>query len=126
MDSTNRGNYVSGKLGYLIPMTQKPYNYMFEPPAGGRWENCDYEWKSCKIHDARQAVPPISLKSHGFELIEAPTSVADFYDPKEVADTYFREVRDLAKRITGGSLAVVFDHKLRMREEGRPPLTFGR
>lgn len=126
MHATNGNRDVAGDLGYLVRQAKKPYQYMFEPPPGTRRENCEYERKSCEIQDARHAALPLSLDACGFELHELPTGVADFYDPEELTGTYFREVEEHARRITGGSRAVVFDHKLRMREAGRPPLSFGR
>lgn len=126
MDSTIPHNYLTGSLAYLIAQTEKPYNYMYEPAAGTRRENCEYERKMCDIHDARRVSVQRSLESCGFELHDAPSDVTNFYDPNNVAAVYFREVEDLARQLTGGSVAVVFDHQLRMREPGRPPLTFGR
>lgn len=127
MASANGSNSVSGHLSYLVPQAEKPYNYMYTPPADTLRENCRYEQCACDIQNARAIIDtPVSLESYGFELHDAPSKITDFYDPIALADIYFQEVEELACAITGGSRAVVFDHKLRMREEGRPPLTFGR
>jgi hypothetical protein len=126
MASAGGHHGVSATLSYLIPQVEKPYNYMYAPPAGILRENCRYEQRACDIRNARAIDEPFSLESQGFELRDAPSAVSDFYDPIALADTYFEEVEELACAITGGWRAVVFDHKLRMREEGRPSLTFGR
>jgi hypothetical protein len=126
MESRDRGAYVTGGLGYLIPSAQKPFNYMFEPPAGTPWQNCEYERRYCPIHDARQVSSAVALEATGFELFDAPTAIRDFHDERQVTDVYYREVEALAKDITGGIRAVVFDHLVRRREEGRPALSFGR
>ncbi|NRR30650.1 methyltransferase [Oxalobacteraceae bacterium] len=117
---------VSGTLSYLVPQVDKPYNYMYTPPEGTLRENCRYEQRACDIVNARAAGEAFSLETHGFELHDAPSQVRDFYDPLALAEQYFPEVEALACALTGGSRAVVFDHKLRMREPGRPPLSFGR
>ena len=36
---------VTAALAYLAPTTERPYNYMYEPPAGTARENCEY-WES--------------------------------------------------------------------------------
>ena len=56
----------------------------------------------------------------------AATAVKDFRDDARVRTTYYAECAELAKTITGGNRAYIFDHLVRRREEGRPPLTFGR
>jgi len=33
---------VTAALAYLAPTTKRPYNYMYEPPAGTARENCEY------------------------------------------------------------------------------------
>jgi hypothetical protein len=119
-------NYVSGNLSYLVPQADKPYNFMYEPASGTARQNCQYQQHVCAIQTARPIADSFSLAVQGFELRDAPTGIADFYDPVAIADTYFPQVEELACAITGGTRAVVFDHNLRMREQGRPPLTFGR
>jgi hypothetical protein len=119
-------NYVLGSLSYLIPQAEKPFNFMYEPSPGALRQNCQYRQHACAIQSARPIADSISLAGQGFELLHAPTGMSDFYDQIAIADTYFPQVEELACAITGGTRAVVFDHKLRMREQGRPPLTFGR
>lgn len=126
MDIKERSIYVEGALRYITPQLEKPYNYMYEPAEGAVSSNCEYEIKQCVIHNARLSVPRPSLAVNGFELLEAPSKVNDFYDEENLTKLYYREIQDLALQITGGTQAVIFDHLLRHREVGRPALTFGR
>lgn len=126
MQSASRQPGVAGSLAYLVPQAEKPYQYMYTPMPGIVRENCRYEQRICDIVDARALPAPMSLESNGFELFDLPSQVSDFYDPVALADTYFGELEELACALTGGARAIVFDHQLRMREPGRPPLTFGR
>src|SRR5438105_15353005 len=71
-------------LGYLRPMEARPYNYMYEPPDGGPWQNCEYDVRAMRIADARHAYPPPSVQREGFESRSAPTWVADFFDEAAV------------------------------------------
>jgi hypothetical protein len=126
MDTRAGSGFVTGALGYIVPPAHRPFNYMFQPPDGTPWQNCEYEQRYCRIHNARQIPSAVSLESSGFELLDAPTGVDDFYDERKVSEIYCREVEELALRITGGIRAAVFDHQLRRREPGRTALSFGR
>ena len=117
---------VTGKLNYLIPGSEKPFNLMYEPEDGSAITNCKYLSAACFIRDARQAAPVPRLNTHGFELLHAPSKVADFYDDGEVRKRYFDEVRAQVQKLTGSSRVHIFDHQRRVREEGRPALGFGR
>ncbi|HVL76509.1 MAG TPA: CmcJ/NvfI family oxidoreductase [Noviherbaspirillum sp.] len=117
---------VTGELGYVVPSTEKPYNYMYEPPPGQAWENCEYERRPMRIHDARMLASALGLEQSGFELRDHPLSGIDFDDGDAVRAGYYREIELLALALTGGEKAIVFDHQVRRREPGRPALAFGR
>jgi hypothetical protein len=117
---------VTGELGYLAPMRQRPYQYMFEPPPGTPWTNCETAWRQCRVHDARRVASSLSLDVTGFELLDTGAAAADVDEGQESIRRYCREVEDIALRLTGGMGATVFDHQLRQREAERPRLTFGR
>lgn len=117
---------VTAKLAYLAPTTGRPYNYMYEPPAGTARQNCEYRERPAWITDARAMTSPPSIHVEGFELWDAPTAVADFHDQDAVRNSYYAEAAELAKYVTGADHAHIFDHQVRRREAGRPSLTFGR
>lgn len=117
---------VTAALAYLAPTTERPYNYMYEPPAGTARENCDYRLSPVWIMDARAMASPPSIHTEGFELWDAPSIVADFADEDAIRNRYYAEAAELAKYITGADHAYIFDHQIRLREVGRPALTFGR
>ena len=68
------------------------------------------------ISDARQ-MDDAGLDRSGFQVVRRPTSVADFMDNEEVMRVYYEECRQLAKEITGASVAYTYDHLI--REPGR-------
>ena len=117
---------VTAGLAYLAPTTERPYNYMYEPPAGTARQNCEYRVSPVWIKDARAMASPPSIHAEGFELWDAPTSVADFADEDAIRSRYYTEAAELAKYVTGADHAYIFDHQVRLREVGRPTLTFGR
>lgn len=127
--ATAETGYVTGGLGYLVPPRDKPFNYMFEPPAGVPRQNCEYESRFCRIHDARRLQSALALETTGFELLDAPAAArdfGDFRDEGQVTGRYYHELEDLAMSLTGAMRAIVFDHQLRRREPGQPTLSFGR
>jgi hypothetical protein len=126
MDTRTSTSYVIGEIGYLAPPSGRAYQYMYEPEGGVAQTNCGYDFRACRIVDARLVPSALSIESTGFELVGAPTSVTDFDDERQVVQTYYREAEEIALSLTGGIKARVFDHQLRQREEGRPSLTMGR
>lgn len=117
---------VKAALAYLAPTTERPYNYMYEPPAGTAQENCEYRMSPVWITDARAMTSPPSIHTEGFELWDAPSTVVDFTDEDAIRTRYYAEATELAKCSTGADHAYIFDHQIRLREAGRPVLTFGR
>ena len=78
------------------------------------------------IADARsRSITPL-LEREGFELWDAPSLAKDFGNDGQIRRLYYAECIDLAMQITGGRKAYVFDHLVRRREAGRPPLDMGR
>jgi hypothetical protein len=117
---------VTAALAYLAPTTERPYNYMYEPPVGTARENCEYRTSPVWITDARAMTSPPSIHTEGFELWDAPSTVADFTDEDAIRNRCYAEAAELAKCSTGADHAYIFDHQIRLREAGRPALTFGR
>ena len=117
---------VTAGLAYLAPTTERPYNYMYEPPAGKARQNCEYRVSPVWIADARAMASPASIHAEGFELWDAPTAVEDFSDEDTIRSRYYPEAAELAKCVTGADHAYIFDHLVRRREVGRPSLSFGR
>lgn len=113
------------QLEYLLPTTQRPYNYMYPPPPGAAWQNASYAHATVALADARLARKPLSIDRQGFELHHAPSQVRDFQDLEEIVRVYYPEVLALALAVTGADRGYVFDHLLRKREPGVPQ-AFGR
>ena len=117
---------VTAVLAYLAPTTERLYTYMYEPPAGTARDNCKYQMSPVWITDARAMASLPSIHTEGFELWDAPSAVADFTDEDAIRNRYYTEAAELAKCVTGADHAYIFDHQIRLRESGRPTLTFGR
>ena len=116
---------ITANVSYVRAPSAPPIHYLYEPPRGTPRDSCTYEPRAVAIRDARPKVAR-SVDRAGFELRCAPTVVRDFLDDSEVRRVYYPEVEALALTVSGGTRAYVFDHLVRKREPGRPPMTFGR
>jgi hypothetical protein len=54
-----------------------------------------------RITDARAMASPPSIHTEGFELWDAPSTVADFTDEDAIRNRYYPEAAELAKYSTG-------------------------
>ncbi|BAT54681.1 hypothetical protein NOS3756_36530 [Nostoc sp. NIES-3756] len=108
--------YVEANLTYLVPMTEKPVNYTYEPPAGIRRTNGTYETHKLPIYNARSISENITLDKEGFAFSEHNTNVRNFYDEDEILQVYYPEAEQLLKQLTGATRVVIFDHTLRNAE----------
>jgi hypothetical protein len=117
---------VATNLNYLVPSAEKPFRYTYEPPAGVPVDNCSYEARPFRIYDARSIAPRVSLDEEGFALVQHQSAVTNFYDVDEIRRVYYPEAVRLMTEATGAVKVHVFDHLMRRRGEGRPPLDSGR
>jgi hypothetical protein len=114
---------VSATLNYLAPHDGPLHTYAFDPPGGGPRFNGQLVERTMTIADAREfGNGECSLARTGFELCDAPSAVRDFWDEAELRETAYLEAEALVKQLTGASRARVFDHTLRRRAPGKPPL----
>ncbi|HKV17312.1 MAG TPA: hypothetical protein VJQ81_19865, partial [Reyranella sp.] len=58
--------HVLAEMNYLVPMTERPRNYTFDPPPGVPRSNTQNEPHRVRIHDARPIADRISLDATGF------------------------------------------------------------
>ena len=113
---------VIASLNYLAPMREAVRTYTTEPPAGTPRFNGRLEPHRMTINDARPIRAELSLDGQGFVLVEHVSAVHDFWDEDELRAVHYAEAEDLVRTATGARRALVFDHTLRRRAPGRPPL----
>ena len=76
------------------------------------------EEKTMPVRNGRSQRETFDLETHGFEFVEHPTKIVDFFDEAELKSTYYKEVEELVKDRTGAARVHVFDHTLRSGDEG--------
>jgi len=104
---------VPAEITYALHTGEKPVNETFETGQIIRRRTGATEQKLTHIRDGRPLKGELSLDLNGFELVDHPTAVADFFDPEQLKTVYYPEVERLVREVSGASRVVVFDHTLR-------------
>ncbi|KAF3480658.1 uncharacterized protein GIQ15_06005 [Arthroderma uncinatum] len=66
-----------------------------------------------RIHDLRGKENDFTLDTHGLQYAKLQTKVTDWANEDEIKSTYFPEVEELVKRVTGASQVLVYNHTVR-------------
>ena len=114
---------LTATLHYLKRGAEKPVRYVSDPPPGvPAWNGID-DPRDIRIEDARGREDEFTLDRNGFQLVQAPSSVTDFYSPEEVERVYYPEVEQVLKKTLGATRVQIFDHTVRnvAREGAREP-----
>lgn len=109
---------ITTTLEYLKSAPAKPVTYVLAPPGGASWENSDYARVPVTIGNGRADPGISSLDQEGFVLAHAPTKLPEFDDHDAIRGSYYPEMEELARSLTGARRAIVFDHVLRRRAPG--------
>ncbi len=104
---------IQADLNYAIDTGVKPINETFGPDNIARRRSGAIEAKRMQIRNGRPLASSFSLELNGFQFVDHPTRMVDFFDKDELARVYYPEAVELVKRIAGAARVVVFDHTLR-------------
>jgi hypothetical protein len=104
---------IIAPLSFLVPMSEKPLSYNYEPPPGVPPRTGRQKQERVKIGDGRAFSGRFSLDHEGFVLHRHRTAVANFYDENEIETVCYPETERLVKSLTGARRVVAFDHILR-------------
>lgn len=110
--------HVDADLNYLARMNERPHTYTFDPPPNVPRSNIVTESHTVPVYDLRPIASGLSLDREGFELLQHPTAMGDFYDEDEVRRVYYPETERLIAEATGASRVFIFDHTVRRRVHG--------
>jgi hypothetical protein len=106
---------VNASLNYLEDKAQRPVTYTYRPPEGVPAISGRYTRFTVPIHNARAIAAQLSLDRQGVVLTRQESKVVNFYDPAEVRVSYYPEVEQLVKELTGAVKVHVFDHNVRCK-----------
>jgi hypothetical protein len=115
-------DHIEGIINYLDNNSERPFVYLYEPPAGVPVRSRGNVKHEMRIYDGRCVADRLTLDGQGFAFVRHESRVVNFYDPGEVERVYYPEVAQLVKDVTGAVRVQVFDHNVRCRpmaKEGR-------
>src|SRR5207244_1688250 len=109
--------FVEAELNYSLRTPDKPVSETFGRDGLERRYTGRFEKHRVRIADARPLRQSFRLDTNGFELVDHPTRMTDFFDPDELREVYYAEMRALIAERSGAARVHVFDHTLRSGDE---------
>lgn len=109
---------IDAVFTYAIDNGEKIVNETMGDGDMGRRRTGLVEEKTMTVSDGRALRDTFDLETHGFEFVDHPTQMRDFFDSDELKSVYYKEVGRLLKARTGAKRVHVFDHTLRSGDEG--------
>lgn len=108
---------IEASFTYAIDTGEKIVNETMGPGDMGRKRTGLVEDKTMPVFDGRKLRGEFDIEVHGFEFVDHPTAMKDFFDKDELRSVYYREGEELVKAVTGAKRVHVFDHTLRSGDE---------
>jgi len=108
---------VEAVVNYSVDTGETPVAIVAEMGAGPDKRSAKFESYTITIHNGRLNPDAYGLETHGFEIMDYPTEVKDFFDEEEVRRVYYPEMERLVRQETGASRVLVFDHTIRVGDE---------
>ena len=108
---------IEAPLVYSVRTDVKPVSATGGPHGVMRSTVGTFAKHVMRIEDGRRRVGDFRLDGAGFELVDHPTKVVDFFDVDELRRVYYPEMEQLIAARTGAKRVFVFDHTLRTSDE---------
>ena len=110
---------IRAPLKFMVPMEEKPQVFMSVNQAEPNKRTGEFQIAELEIVDARGGTEQPELDREGFELVDSPTAVTNFYDEKQITDVYYPECIALLKAATAAREVHIFDHTLRVQDDSK-------
>jgi hypothetical protein len=108
---------MRAEIPYTADTGEKLVNETFGPNNIRRKSVGATDLHLMDLQNGRAQRAELSLEANGFEFVDHPTVMRDFFDPDELKRVYYPEVEKLIRERSGASRVVVFDHTLRSGSE---------
>src|SRR5467141_3168253 len=108
---------TAAEIVYTVDTGEKLVNETFGPNNIRRRTSGSERAHPVEIRDGRPARKEFSLDENGFVLVDHPSAVKDFFDPRQLESVYYPELEQLVKELSGAKRVAVFDHTLRSGDE---------
>ena len=108
---------IEAALNYTVYTGVKPVNETYGPGGLMRRKTGEMAAHVMPIHDGRPMRAGLSLDVQGFELVDHPTKVKDYFDKAQLREVCYPETEALIKARSGATRVFIFDHTLRAADE---------
>lgn len=109
---------IRANFHYIVDTGVAPVRYIDWPEMEHEAVPPQYREHEMAVRDGRPLRGTFNLDVHGFVFVDHATRVKDFTDEAERARVYDPEVQALIKKHSGASEVLVFDHTIRIGDEG--------
>jgi hypothetical protein len=109
---------LQADLNYMVPMSERPRTYTFDPPPGVPAFNAAYAAHRVAVRDIRALDEAPTLDREGFAFLVRPTALQDFDDEDAIRSRYYAEAAQIIAAATGADRVHIFDHTIRRRLTG--------
>jgi len=110
---------LEAPINFLVRSDSKPRVDIPEQGQGLTERSGQFEKRVTSIRDGRADAPKFSLDQNGFSFHQHQTDVVDFLDDGQVEGIYYPEVEALVKGVTGAEKVHIFDHTIRIEDDGK-------
>ena len=108
---------VEATLRYTVRTAEKPVSETYGPGGLLRKVTGTFSDHSVRIQNGRLKRAEFHLDWSGFEFLDHPTGVRDFFDHDELRAVYYPEMTTLIAGRSGAARVHVFDHTLRSGDD---------
>lgn len=108
----HRFSHVDGEIEFIVPGTDKPFTYNYDPGADALPETVSFTRRTVRLWDVRDS-EALSMDVNGATLLRRPTAVRDLYEPTEITQRYYPEAAEIIASTVGAERVLVFDHNVR-------------
>ena len=119
MQNEDQDKSVEGSLYFLHHCDGKPAIKMSEIHSEPNVRTGEFRDVPVTLKDARSLAESPALDREGFELGCFETGVTDFYDDDQITGIYYPEIDAFLKSATGATSVHIFDHTIRVQDEGK-------
>jgi hypothetical protein len=107
--SADTPSIVEAELCFIVPQAEKPVLQSAAYTGGAPKIFFEIENRAVTITDLRKSPTQPSIEREGFELLRAPTAVADLNSDEAVENGYYPEIEALLKKRFGRVRVAIFD-----------------
>ena len=109
---------IRASFNYVVPTGKPAIRYIDWPEMEKNAVPPQYEPREMAVRNGRPLRHTFDLDTHGFVFVDHVTQMRDFSDEAERTRVYDREIQALVCKHSGASEVVVFDHTIRITDEG--------